>query len=162
VLDRQAPCCYSHGWFQQTLRLTGQSFHWSSGRAAQVHVSKSRVLVVDDDPDVRSFLSAFLELEGYEVQTAANGAEALHSVAEQRPDVILLDLMMPVMDGWTFCRQLAMNHHTSHPPIIIISASHELDGRLQEAGASAFIAKPFDLDCLLSCLREQGSAAVAR
>ncbi len=123
-------------------------------------MSKSKVLVVDDDPDVRSFLSTFLELEGYEVLTAANGAEALHSVAGQRPDIILLDLMMPVMDGWTCCRQLKANRYTSHLPIVIISASHDLDGQLREVGASAYVAKPFDLDCLLTCIKEQGSAAV--
>lgn len=123
-------------------------------------MSKSRVLVVDDDPDVRSFLSVFLELEGFEVCTASNGAEALSVAASRRPDVVLLDLMMPVMDGWTCCRHLRANSHTRHVPIVIISASHDLDTELQESGACAYIAKPFDLDDLLDCLKVHGSTAI--
>jgi len=114
-----------------------------------------RILVVDDDPDVRSFLAAFLELEGFEVGTAGNGVEALHQVDRQQPDVVILDLMMPIMDGWDCCRQLRADARTCRVPVIIVSASEDHNHRLSEVGANAFIAKPFDLDSLVGCIKRQ-------
>jgi CheY-like chemotaxis protein len=120
----------------------------------QVKVSKPRVLVVDDDPDVRGFLATFLELEGFEVGTAENGAEALQQVGEQQPDVMILDLMMPVMDGWDCCRRLRADARTRSLPVIVVSASQDHDFRLWDVGANAFLSKPFDLADLIGCLQE--------
>jgi two-component system response regulator MprA len=105
-----------------------------------------RVLVVDDEPQVRATVTEALELEGYVVTQATNGAEALVILASQSPDVIVLDLWMPVMDGWAFRRaQLATYPHI---PVVVLSALDLSSERLQELRANALIGKPFDLDVL--------------
>jgi hypothetical protein len=76
--------------------------------------STGRVLVVDDDPDILDALSEILEVEGYEVQRARNGREALERLEQMLPDVVLLDLMMPVMDGWEFARSLSPRPPADH------------------------------------------------
>jgi CheY-like chemotaxis protein len=107
------------------------------------------VLVVDDDPDILESICEILEGEGYRVARARHGLEALDRMAEERPAVILLDLMMPVMDGVSFAMQLRSLGADWAAPIVIISA----DGNLQRAvsvGAKAYLAKPFDIEVLLS------------
>jgi len=116
----------------------------SDGRA------KPRVLVVEDDPQVRATISDALLLEGYVVTTAANGADALSMIPNSRPDVIVFDLWMPVIDGWDFRRaQLA-----AHPeiPVVVLSALDMRNERLAELRADALIAKPFDLDELYAAV----------
>ncbi len=105
---------------------------------------KKRVLVVDDEPQVRETIGEALSLEGYEVTEASNGAEALALLRTVQPDVIVLDLWMPIMDGWEFRKAQVQ----SHPgiPLVVLSAldlSHE---RLAELRAEALVGKPFDLD----------------
>ena len=105
-----------------------------------------RVLVVDDEPQVRATVKEALLLEGYEVSEASNGAEALALLRTYEPEAIVLDLWMPVMDGWAFRRaQLA-----SHPqiPVIVVSALDLSSERVEELAASAVIGKPFDIDTL--------------
>jgi CheY-like chemotaxis protein len=111
----------------------------------------SRVLVVDDDSYIRDVVSQLLASEGYAVEEAANGAEALHIVSDaaRRPDLILLDLMMPVMDGWEFARRLQEYRPRLDIPIIVLSAARLPADRLRVSGAEAVLAKPFDLDELL-------------
>ncbi len=107
------------------------------------------VLVVDDDPDVRSMVSWVLADEGYSVVEAGNGRDALQAVRRAAPDTILLDLQMPVMDGWAFVRECRSDRRCDGVPIVVMSAGQ----RASEAarlGASDFLAKPFDLDVLLS------------
>jgi CheY-like chemotaxis protein len=107
------------------------------------------VLVVDDDPDILEAICDILEAEGYRVARARHGEEALARVDEQRPDVILLDLMMPVMDGVAFAQALRLRPAFRDVPIVVISA----DGNPQRAaavGASGYLAKPFDIEALLA------------
>ncbi len=107
------------------------------------------VLVVDDDPDILEAICDILGTESYRVARARNGLEALERVDAERPDVILLDLMMPVMDGVTFAQALRQRPAASDVPILIISA----DGNLQRAAsvnARGYLAKPFDIDALLA------------
>ena len=107
------------------------------------------VLVVDDDPDILDAICDILEAEHYRVSRARHGAEALDRVAEERPAVILLDLMMPVMDGVTFASLLRQRPPVADVPILVISA----DGNPQRAasvGARGYLAKPFDIDALLA------------
>ena len=107
------------------------------------------VLVVDDDPDILDAICDILEAEDYRVARARHGAEALDRVAEERPAVILLDLMMPVMDGVTFASLLRQRPPVADVPILVISA----DGNPQRAasvGARGYLAKPFDIDALLA------------
>jgi len=109
-----------------------------------------RVLVVDDDPDILDALSEILEVEGYEVQRARNGREALQRLEQAPPDLVLLDLMMPVMDGWEFARSL---NPDARPPIIVLSADRNVSVKAQEIGALGWLAKPFELSELLAVVR---------
>lgn len=107
------------------------------------------ILVVDDDPDILDAICDILDVEGYAVARARHGEEALERVAESRPDLILLDLMMPVMDGITFAHALRGRRIEPEIPVVVVSA----DGNPQKAasiGARGFLAKPFDIDALLA------------
>ena len=106
------------------------------------------VLVVDDDPDILQTLALCLSTEGYRVQMAANGKEALEALAAERPAVILLDLMMPVMDGWQFVAEMDKRGQRA-APLLILSADRAVQGHAAKLRADAFLAKPFDLDELL-------------
>jgi DNA-binding response OmpR family regulator len=106
------------------------------------------VLVIDDDPDILQTLALCLSTEGYRVQMAANGREALEVVGKDKPDCILLDLMMPVMDGWQFVAELESRGWRSSP-VLILSADRAVQGHAAKLRAEAFLAKPFDLDELL-------------
>jgi CheY-like chemotaxis protein len=118
------------------------------------------VLVVDDDPDILEAICDILEVEAYRVVKARNGLEALQKVDVERPDAILLDLMMPVMDGVAFAHALH-ERPEGDVPIVVISA----DGNPQRAaavGARAFLAKPFDIDTLLAHVGALTSERVPR
>jgi two-component system, chemotaxis family, chemotaxis protein CheY len=108
-----------------------------------------RVLVVDDDESIRSVVTAALREEGYEVLEATNGAAALEIVSRHRPVVILLDMWMPVMDGWEFVR-----HYRSlpgpHAPIVVMTAAVDAKRRGAEIAADGVLAKPFELEALLN------------
>lgn len=106
------------------------------------------VLVVDDDVEIREMLRIALTEEGYPVLVASDGAAALALVEQQRPGVILLDMRMPVMDGWAFARAYAARPGP-HAPILVMTAAVDAGRWAREIGASAAIAKPFDLNHLL-------------
>jgi two-component system response regulator MprA len=111
-----------------------------------------RVLVVDDEPQVRATVREALTLEGYEVAEASNGAEALALLSTAQPEAIVLDLWMPVMDGWAFRRAQLASH--PHIPVIVISALDLSSERLEELAANAVLGKPFDLDVLYSTVED--------
>jgi two-component system, OmpR family, response regulator MprA len=112
-----------------------------------------RILVVDDERAVRESIERALRLEGYEVVEAANGAEALGSVAGQAPDAMVLDLMMPEVDGLEVCRQLRAEG--DRLPILVLTARDSVSDRVRglDAGADDYLVKPFALDELLARLR---------
>ena len=108
------------------------------------------VLIVDDEPALREIMAEALAAEGYRVTTAVDGARALDHVRESRPDLVVLDLMMPVLDGWAFIdayREIAEDEI----PIIGVSANMttEVAARLRNLGVRVCLAKPFDLDELI-------------
>src|SRR5947209_13816973 len=112
-----------------------------------------QILVVEDDASIRGLLSEVLRDDGYEVSEASNGVEALEAVGERRPDLIVLDLMMPVMDGWTFVEQCRRRANCEDIPIVVTSASHDLPRtaeRLRSFGVRTCLAKPFDVNGLLA------------
>src|SRR5882672_10378390 len=106
------------------------------------------VLVVDDDPDILQTLALCLSTEGYRVLMASNGKEALEVLGREKPACILLDLMMPVMDGWQFVAELD-SRGWRKAPILILSADRAVQGHATRLHADAYLAKPFDLDELL-------------
>ena len=114
----------------------------------------ARVLVVDDDPDLREIIAMVLAENDIEVKVAANGHEALSSVRHQAPDLILLDMRMPEMDGWEFSRALD-REGLRRPPIIVFTAAADAAERASEVRADAWLGKPFDIGELLSTVREQ-------
>ena len=116
----------------------------------------SRILVVDDEPQVVWMLQFSLEAEGYQTLSARDGRAALDEVREHHPSVVLLDIMMPVMDGWAFLEELQALPADERPRVIVVSARSSLRDRAKaaELGADAFVAKPFNVDDLLVVLHD--------
>jgi two-component system response regulator MprA len=118
------------------------------------------VLVVDDDMSILDTVSAILSGEGYDVVSAASGQEALDAVARKRPVVILLDMRMPVMDGWAVAR--ALRSRGMSVPIVVMTAAESAKRWADEVGAEGYLAKPFGLDELLMTVRRfRGPAGAA-
>jgi two-component system, chemotaxis family, chemotaxis protein CheY len=112
------------------------------------------VLVVDDDPDILEALAEILEAEGFEIRRAKNGREALDKLEPELPNLILLDLMMPVMDGWEFAHRLReRDDNARQVPIIVLSADRNVGPKAREIGAIGHLAKPFELNDLLEMVR---------
>jgi DNA-binding response OmpR family regulator len=106
-------------------------------------------LIVDDDPTIRSALEALLEDEGFAPQTASNGQEALRMVHDNPPSLILMDLMMPVMNGIDAVRELKADPRTSAIPVIAMSAGFILLETIADLLSDGIIEKPFDIDTLI-------------
>lgn len=114
-----------------------------------------RILVVDDEADTLELLRTLLESEGYAIETAADGESALERVRAGRPDLILLDVMMPEMDGLEVCDRLRFDPATRDVPIIFLTAKHDAAFRSRASilDAYAYIEKPFAPDALLAEIR---------
>lgn len=112
-----------------------------------------RILIVDDDPTIRSVLEALLEDEGFTPVTAANGQEAVTIVRDSPPALVLMDLMMPVMNGVEAARTLKSEPETAGIPIIAMSAGFILRESIDDLLADSIISKPFDLDALIANIR---------
>jgi len=124
----------------------------------------ARVLVVDDEPDLVRILEFGLKAAGYQVDTAYDGQEGLKKAREQKPDIILLDLMLPKLDGYKVCRLLKFDERYKHIPIMILSArTQEGDQNLaHEMGANRFLTKPYEFAEILEhikALLKQSAAA---
>jgi CheY-like chemotaxis protein len=118
-------------------------------------VARVRVLVVDDDEVIRQLITLNLELEGFEVYEAVDGADALLKVVEVDPAVITLDIMMPNMDGWAAAARLRSDPLTAHVRVVLLSArAQEADVRRgARLGVDAYLTKPFDPDDLVDVVR---------
>ena len=106
--------------------------------------ARPRVLLVDDYPDAREMYSEYLQFSGFDVVEAANGIEALQSALERTPDIILMDLSLPVMDGWEATRRLKADRRTKGIPVVALTG-HALAGiseGAKQAGCDAFVTKP--------------------
>jgi len=108
----------------------------------------ARVLVIDDEPDVRWLIRMSLERAGHEVLVAEDGLRGIALAQKQRPEIIVLDLMMPVMDGYAVLAELAKDPRTAEVPVVVLSARAIPDEaeRATSAGARRFLEKPFDPD----------------
>lgn len=111
--------------------------------------SPPHILVVDDDKGLQLLFRRCLQLKGYQVQVAGNGEEALVAIASEKPDLILLDLMMPVMDGIQFARTFHERYGYADTPIIVVSAADDAKRHAEEIEADAMISKPFGIHELL-------------
>lgn len=111
------------------------------------------VLVVDDDPDLLELTAEALSQRGYRVKTAQNGQEGLNLVDEELPQLILLDMRMPVMDGWTFTK-LLRERHGRKIPLVVTTAAMDSPLRADEVGAAADLGKPFELDKLYAVVED--------
>ena len=114
--------------------------------------STRRVLVVDDDRAIRGFVAEVLKDEGYEVKTAGDGSEALAVSREWRPDLIVLDLMMPNMDGWAFRARQRQLDALADVPVVVTSAATTLRTNRQALEPCVLLAKPFELDDLIGAV----------
>lgn len=121
------------------------------GKEGRVHeASAPRVLVVDDDAAVRSIIVETLRGEGYLLDEASDGAAGLEQLQAARPDLILLDSVMPVVDGYEFLERLRREHSTAHVPVVLISATHALPDAAHDLGVRAVLPKPFDIGILVA------------
>jgi DNA-binding response OmpR family regulator len=113
------------------------------------------IMVVDDDSDILDLARLVLEGGGYRVIQAASGADALRTLAAERPDLILLDINMPGMDGWQVLRLLKVDERTSAIPVALFSIKSQVRDRVSglQGGACDYIAKPFECDELLGRVR---------
>jgi DNA-binding response OmpR family regulator len=114
-----------------------------------------RILVVDDEPDVSSLLTLLLKSKGYEVITAMDGQEALEKARKEKPNLILLDIMLPRLDGYKVARMLKFDENFSHIPIVMLTAKiQEKDKKIGlEMGADDYVTKPFDTVNLLEKIK---------
>ena len=117
---------------------------------------KAKVLIVDDEPFNVDYLQQELEDSGYQIITAFNGQEALDKIQSQQPDLVLLDLMMPVLDGFAVLAQMKADMVLRDIPVIIISAEHDSKSVVKgiKQGAEDYLTKPVDADLLVKKLKE--------
>lgn len=123
--------------------------------------NNARLLIVEDDYDISNMLNIFFSAKGYKVVIAARGSDALQKTKKNLPHLIVLDIMLPDIDGYEVCRQLRTNTRTSHIPVIFLTQKDERSDKLQglELGADDYITKPFDIEELK--LRVQNAIARA-
>ncbi|MFQ6616260.1 MAG: response regulator, partial [Fidelibacterota bacterium] len=113
------------------------------------------ILIVDDDPQMLKYVSMILEKEGYDVMTADNGKAALESAIKEKPDLVLSDILMPVMDGFQLCREIRLDRRVQFTPVILYSASYvdKEDEQLgKDVGADSYLRKPLEREKLLATI----------
>ena len=140
----QRPAHLAHGTWRSRVRHRPEPGGGVGGSSAQA--TPAPVLLVDDEPAIRTICRVNLEGDGFPVLEAKDGAEALAEVRRQRPALVLLDVMMPGLDGWKVAEQLAADAQTRDIPVVFLSARAASEDRLraQELGAVGYVVKPFD------------------
>ncbi len=110
------------------------------------------ILIVEDEQDLSDLLLDVLETEGHRARTAGNGLEALSRIKERRPQLILLDMMMPVMDGWQFIERLRANAEWTNIPVVVMTAVYDMSSLERKTGAKAILTKPFDIELIVDAV----------
>src|ERR671919_2989778 len=143
--DGKLPAFYTPGGHRRYRRGDLDAFLESSGPHGRVRTGPV-VLIVDDDPGIRGFVRASLELEGYVVKEAGNADDGLAAIDEEPPDLILLDVMMPRVDGWEMLQRMQERHGVGAIPVLMFSGKVEEQAEREATarGAHGFIGKPFD------------------
>ena len=119
-------------------------------------MGKCKILIIDDESDITETLSYMLQARNFDVVTANSGQEGLDKVKRDRPDLILLDIMMPEMDGYKVCNKLKHDKDTKNLPIIMLTAKGEADSVIKsyDSGANDYVVKPFSLSTLISRIND--------
>jgi two-component system alkaline phosphatase synthesis response regulator PhoP/two-component system response regulator VicR len=112
-----------------------------------------KILVIDDEPNVVKMVRSRLEAANYEVIAALNGKEGLEKVKSEKPDLIILDILMPQMDGYTFMREVRSTNSLKHIPIVILTAKDKMRDLFAIEGIKDYITKPFKAEELLQAIR---------
>jgi twitching motility two-component system response regulator PilH len=115
---------------------------------------RKRVLVADDEDDFLSIMHFFLTLKGFEVETATNGEEAVQAVKRERPDLILLDVVMPIMDGYSALREIRQKSDTKDIPVIMLSILEAGKEQLRNLNITDYLVKPFSTERLFQKISE--------
>ncbi len=113
-------------------------------------IGKAKILIVDDDPDALETMSAILETRDYQISTALSGAEGIDQAVKEKPDLIIMDVMMPGLDGFATCKMIKENEEIKDIPVILLTGKelvHDMD-KVRAAGAKEFMMKPIDWDKL--------------
>jgi len=118
-------------------------------------MGKKKILVVDDEVDLVKTIQFYLELEGYQVLASYNGEDSLNQARKENPDLILLDIMLPKLDGYKVCRLLKFDEKYKHIPILMMTAKTQEKDKLigKETGANEYIIKPFDMEELTQMIK---------
>jgi excisionase family DNA binding protein len=143
----RVPAFYTPGGHRRYKRADLEAFLQRSGPGKPAR--GPLVLVVDDDPQVREIVRINLEMEGYAVREAANAEAGLAALEDEAPDLILLDVLMPQVDGWEMLRRVQERHGVGSIPVVMFSGQLDVGPEAAERGAQGFVGKPFDLRALI-------------
>ena len=143
----RVPAFYTPGGHRRYRRADLDAFLQRSGPGKPAR--GPLVLVVDDDANVREVVRINLEMEGYAVREAANAEDGLAALEDEAPDLILLDVMMPQVDGWEMLRRVQERHGVGSIPVVMFSGQLDAGREAAERGAQGFVGKPFDLRALI-------------
>jgi len=146
----RVPAFYTPGGHRRYRRSDLETFLERSGPAGASRRGPL-VLLVDDDERVRELVRVNLEFEGYTVREAGNAEEGLAAIEDARPDLVLLDVMMPQVDGWEMLRRIQERHGAGAIPVVMFSGKldDDVQAKAAERGATGFVGKPFDLQQLI-------------
>ena len=122
-------------------------------RLSSAPTASPTVLVVEDDERIQRLVEIVLRGEGYRVLQAMDGQHALEVMASEQPDLVLLDLMLPVIDGWALRERLRQQPDTANIPVVLMSAVRNLPETAQELGVADYLSKPFEIDDLIQSVR---------
>jgi excisionase family DNA binding protein len=147
----RVPTFYTPGGHRRYRRRDLDAFLERSGPATS---TGPLVLIVDDDERLRQYVRANLELEGYSVREAASAEAGLEALEDQAPDLILLDVMMPKVDGWEMLRRVRERHGVDSIPVIMFSGKVDSPEEAEAHGAQGFIGKPFDPQQLIESTKQ--------
>ncbi len=146
---------------EETLEIEGQAEESTGADTVATPTSSIKVMVIDDSKTIRRTAETLLKKEGYQVVTATDGFEALAKIADEKPAIIFVDIMMPRLDGYQTCALIKNNQVFKHTPVIMLSSKDGLFDRARGriVGSDQYVTKPFTKDELLGAIKEHVTAA---